>query len=65
MRDLRAGPPRGLLRISSTVGVGRKVIAPLLTKFRRMYPEVSIDLMLHDGTVNFTSDGVDVAFRNG
>jgi DNA-binding transcriptional LysR family regulator len=65
MRDRRAGPPRGLLRVKSTVGFGRKVIAPLLTRFRRMYPDVSIDLMLHDGAVDFTSDGIDVAFRNG
>jgi DNA-binding transcriptional LysR family regulator len=65
MRDLRAGPPRGLLRVSSTVGFGRKVVAPLLTKFRSLYPDVSIDLMLHDAAANFTSDGIDIAFRNG
>jgi DNA-binding transcriptional LysR family regulator len=65
MRDLRGGPPRGLLRISSTVGFGRKVIAPLLTRFRVMYPEVSIDLLLSDTPANFTSDGIDIAFRNG
>lgn len=65
MRDLRGGPPRGLLRVSSTVGFGRKVIAPLLAQFRVLYPEVSIDLMLTDAHANFTSDGIDIAFRNG
>ncbi|ALL71179.1 Transcriptional regulator, LysR family (plasmid) [Paraburkholderia caribensis MBA4] len=65
MRDLRGGPPRGLLRISSTVGFGRKVVAPLVSRFRSLYPEVSIDLMLCDSPANFTSDGIDIAFRNG
>ncbi|MEM5339667.1 LysR family transcriptional regulator [Paraburkholderia azotifigens] len=65
MRDLRGGPPRGLLRVSSTVGFGRKVIAPLLMQFRVLYPEVSIELMLTDTFANFTSDGIDIAFRNG
>jgi DNA-binding transcriptional LysR family regulator len=65
MRDLRGGPPRGLLRVSSTVGFGRKVIAPLLSRFRVLYPEVSIELLLTDMPANFTSDGIDIAFRNG
>ena len=65
MRDLRGGPPRGLLRVSSTVGFGRKVVAPLLSQFRVLYPEVSIELLLTDAPANFTSDGIDLAFRNG
>jgi len=38
--DLRDGPPRGTLRICSTMGFGRKVVAPLLTGFRSTYPEI-------------------------
>ena len=65
MRDLREGPPRGHLRISSAVGFGRKVVAPLLGEFRAAYPEVSIDLLLDDKPTDFISDRVDIAFRNG
>jgi DNA-binding transcriptional LysR family regulator len=65
MRDLRQGPPRGRLRIHSTVGFGRKVVAPLLREFRAAFPEVSIDLMLSDKPTDFISDRVDIAFRNG
>jgi DNA-binding transcriptional LysR family regulator len=65
MRDLREGPPRGQLRISSAVGFGRRVVAPLLREFRRAYPEISIDLLLSDRPTDFISDRVDVAFRNG
>jgi DNA-binding transcriptional LysR family regulator len=65
MRDLREGPPRGQLRISSAVGFGRKVVAPLLGDFCAAYPEISIDLVLSDKPTDFISDRVDIAFRNG
>ena len=63
--DLRQGPPRGHLRISAGVGFGRRVVAPLLGEFRAEYPEVPIDLLLDDKPIDFISDGVDIAFRNG
>ena len=65
MRDLREGPPRGQLRISSSVGFGRRVVAPLLREFRTEYPQVAIDLVLSDKPTDFISDRVDIAFRNG
>jgi DNA-binding transcriptional LysR family regulator len=65
MHDLRTGTPRGSLRISSTVGFGRKVVAPLLKDFHAEYPEITLDLILDDHPTDFTSDRVDVAFRNG
>jgi DNA-binding transcriptional LysR family regulator len=65
MRDLREGPPRGTLRICSTVGFGRKIVAPLLKGFRGAYPEVEVDLILNDGMTDFASDNVDISFRNG
>lgn len=65
MRDLREGPPRGQLRISSAVGFGRKVIAPLLKGFRDRYPDIAIDMVLDDHAADFTTDRIDVSFRNG
>jgi DNA-binding transcriptional LysR family regulator len=65
MRDLRVGPPRGRLRISSAISFGRRVVAPHLAEFRAAYPDVTIDLLLSDKPVDFISDRVDVAFRNG
>lgn len=65
MRELREGPPSGLLRISATVGFGRKVVAPLLAEFRGRYPEIAIDLLLDDRHTDFAADRIDVAFRNG
>ena len=65
MLELRQGPPRGLVRISSTVGFGRKVVAPLLDKFVKVYPDIAIDLLLDDRPTDFASEQIDVAFRNG
>ena len=65
MRELREGPPRGHLRIASTVGFGRKVVAPLLWGFQAAYPEVELELLLDDGPTDFTADRIDVSFRNG
>ena len=65
MLELREGPPRGLLRISSPVGFGRKVVAPLLEKFMEAFPDISIDLILDDRPTDFVSEQIDVAFRDG
>ncbi len=65
MRDLRDGPPSGQLRVCATVGFGRKVVAPLLKGFREANPGISVELLLDDGPTDFTTDRVDVSFRNG
>lgn len=65
MRELRSGTPRGQLRLSATVGFGRKVVAPLLRGFHAQYPDIALDLVLDDHPTDFISDRIDVAFRNG
>jgi DNA-binding transcriptional LysR family regulator len=65
MRDLREGPPQGRLKISAPHGFGRKVVAPLMSKFRARFPAVALELMLEERTVDLATDGVDVAFRDG
>lgn len=65
MRELREGPPAGELHVCSTVGFGRKVVAPLLRGFCDTYPDVSVELVLDDGPTDFSADRIDVSFRNG
>lgn len=65
MRELREGPPSGQVRICSTVGFGRKIVAPLLHGFSEANPNISIELVLDDGPTDFTTDRIDVSFRNG
>ncbi|HXD06835.1 MAG TPA: LysR family transcriptional regulator [Burkholderiaceae bacterium] len=65
LRDLRHGPPRGRLRVCADVGFGRQVVAPLLWDFLAKYPDIEVDLQLSDAPVDFTSERIDVSFRNG
>lgn len=65
MRELRDGPPRGQLRISATHGFGRRIIAPLLGRFRAAFPEVAVELQLEDRMPDLANDRIDVAFREG
>jgi len=65
MRELRNGPPRGHLRIGSTPGFGRKIVAPLLRGFHTQYPEIALELLLSDRPADFTVDRIDVSFRDG
>ncbi len=63
--DLRQGPPRGLIRVGSSVTFGRTIVAPLLDKFASAYPDIEIDFLLDDRPIDFAAERVDVAFRNG
>ncbi|WER50996.1 LysR family transcriptional regulator [Cupriavidus sp. WKF15] len=65
LRDLRDGPPRGRLRVSASVGFGRKVVAPLLWGFQEKYPEIEIELDLSCVGSDFTAGRIDVSFLNG
>ncbi|CAN7761110.1 LysR family transcriptional regulator [Paraburkholderia sp. SIMBA_054] len=65
MRELRSGPPRGRLRIYSTPGFGRRIVAPLLRGFHAQYPDISLELLLNDRPADFTADRIDVSFRDG
>ncbi|CAB3768920.1 LysR family transcriptional regulator [Paraburkholderia humisilvae] len=65
MRELRNGPPRGHLRICSTPGFGRKIVAPLLRGFHAQYPDIKLELVLNERLADFTADRIDVSFRDG
>jgi len=41
------------------------VVAPLLWGFRQKHPQIELELLLNDAPTDFTSDRIDVAFRNG
>src|ERR1700712_889331 len=55
-KDL-AGEPRGLLRITAPVALGRQRIAPSVPDFLRRYPEIRLELDLSDRFVNVTQEG--------
>jgi DNA-binding transcriptional LysR family regulator len=63
VRDL-VGAPRGLVRVSAPVALGRQIIAPLLPAFLHQYPEIRLELDLSDRLVNLPQEGFDLAIRH-
>lgn len=57
--------PRGTIRITAPLGVGRRIVAPLVPVFTDAYPETEIRMRLSDRKVDILADGLDVAFFVG
>jgi LysR family transcriptional activator of dmlA len=57
--------PRGLLRINATLGFGRTVIAPIVSHFARLHPQVEVQMEVTDRPVDLVERGVDLAIRFG
>ncbi len=57
--------PKGPLYVAAPLGVGRRLIAPLIREFLNTYPEVNIRLRLTDRKVDLTTEGLDLAFFLG
>jgi DNA-binding transcriptional LysR family regulator len=55
----------GLLRVNSSVAFGRRVLVPLVLRYMREHPAVSIDLSFDDRYVDLVAQGIDVAVRMG
>ena len=63
VRDL-AAEPRGLVRVTAPVALGRQRIVPHLAEFLRRHPEVRIELDLADRLVPLAQEGFDLAIRH-
>ena len=57
--------PKGALYVAGPLGVGRRLIAPLVPGFLAQYPEVTLRLRLTDRKVDLTTEGLDLAFFLG
>ncbi len=57
--------PRGTLRVTTPVEIGRRHMAPVLAEYASRYPEVDIDLYLADRLVDLVGDGFDLGIRVG
>lgn len=55
----------GLLRVSCPGALGTEYIAPAITTFADSYPDLKIELLVDDQTVNMVEEGIDVAIRIG
>jgi DNA-binding transcriptional LysR family regulator len=56
--------PRGTLRVTAPRDLAPGLV-PVIEGFLRMYPEVTIDLLVDDSMIDLVSEGYDVALRAG
>ena len=55
----------GNLRVSASVTFARMHIIPQLGAFLAQYPEITVDVILDDRSLNLVEEGIDVALRMG
>jgi DNA-binding transcriptional LysR family regulator len=57
--------PKGALKVTAPLGLGRRVVAPLVPGFHDAYPEIEVRLRMSDRKVDLLAEAVDVAFALG
>jgi DNA-binding transcriptional LysR family regulator len=60
-----ASTPRGLLRLTAPTVFGRRHVAPVVTRFLALHPDIQVDLTLSDRNVDLIEEGIDAALRIG
>ena len=63
LSDSQSATPRGLVRVSMPKAFGRQVVHPLMPSFLARYPEVDVQLIITDRTVDLFEESVDLAIR--
>ena len=57
--------PKGTMFVSAPLGIGKKLVAPLVPEFQERYPKVSVRLRLTDRNIDMAVEGLDAAFVLG
>jgi DNA-binding transcriptional LysR family regulator len=55
--------PRGTLKVTAPLGLGRRVISALAARYQQQHAEVDVHLRLSDHLVDLIQESVDVAIR--
>ena len=59
------GRPHGTLRVTAPVGFAESLLMPQIIEFNQLYPELSLELLLHDRFTDLVEERIDVAIRLG
>ena len=59
----KGGAPRGAIKLTAPLGLGRKVIAPIIGTYRATHPETEVRLRLSDHLLDLVQEAVDIALR--
>ncbi len=60
-----AAAPRGAIRVTAPLELGRRIVAPAIPDFRARFPEISVRLLLTDHLVDLLTEGVDAGITLG
>lgn len=60
-----SGNPRGSIHVAAPLGIGKRLIAPLIPPFKDLYPQVDVRLRLSDRRLDVTAEGLDMVFALG
>ena len=60
-----SGQPRGTIRVTAPLGLGRRLIASGIPDFHDRYPDIQVRLRLSDHNVDIMKEGIDLAFVLG
>ncbi|WP_231560123.1 LysR family transcriptional regulator [Cedecea neteri] len=55
----------GKLRLTAAVSFGTECLIPALQRYRKMAPDVEIEITLTDSVIDLVDEGIDIAFRIG
>ena len=61
----RQDAPSGRLRIATSVSFAQACLADVMAEFLALYPQVEIELLVQERTVNLVEDRIDLAVRIG
>lgn len=65
MGDSATAPLKGLIRVTAPVQFGRLHVAPVVSSFLDIFPEMQVELVLNDRNLDLIEEGLDVAVRIG
>lgn len=57
--------PRGRLRVTAPVLIGREMVAPVLLELAAAHPELSLEMVFSDSVVDLVDERIDLAVRSG
>lgn len=57
--------PRGRLRVGAAMSVGRALVLPHLAEFHERYPDIRLEMVLGDRTLDMVEEGIDCSLRVG
>lgn len=61
--ETQGAAPRGTLKVTAPLSLGRRVVAPLIPAFRERHTEADVHLRLSDHLLDLVQEAVDVAVR--